>query len=63
VFASMFQVDEKTKWYAPEMYADACLEIIKSAPSDLTGQALIVEKLLQSRGVVDFSKYEVSSPV
>lgn len=63
VFASMFQVDEKTKWYAPEMYADACLEIIQSDPNELTGEALVVEELLRKRGVADLGKYEVDSPV
>ncbi len=48
--------DAKT-WRRPEILADAALEVLTSPPQSLTGQALLDEDLLRSRGVTDFSVY------
>ncbi len=63
VFASMFKADTSVKWYSPDLVADACLEIIKSDLSELTGQTLIAEEYLLSQGSSDLAKYEVECPV
>lgn len=63
VFASMFKADKSTAWYSPELLADACLEIIKSNPEALTGQTIIAEEFLKSKGFSDLKKYQLSSPV
>ncbi len=63
VFASMLGIDESVKWYSPEMVADAVLEIVGTPPDALTGQRLIVEEFLRSRGYGDLSGYEVEPPV
>lgn len=60
VFSSMFGISGETTWFSPELLADACLEIIKSTPAELTGQTLIAEEFLQSRGVSDLTKYIMS---
>jgi len=63
VFASMFKMDEKTKWYSPQLLADATFEIVNTPPGELTGQTLIAEEYLQQRTGADISKYEVPSPL
>ncbi|MFQ5751935.1 MAG: SDR family oxidoreductase [bacterium] len=62
VFASMFKANKNMTWYSPELLADACLEIIKSKP-ELTGQTIIAEEFLKSKGLTDLKKYEVPRPV
>ena len=62
VFAGMFKAGASVSRYAPELLADASLEILKTPPAQLTGQALIAEEFLKSRGIVDLEKYRVSSP-
>lgn len=44
----------------PEIMADAAYEILVTNPRSLTGQCLVDETFLQSRGVNDFKKYLVS---
>ncbi len=63
VFASMLGIDKGAKWYSPEMVADAVLEIVRTPAESLTGQQLIVEEFLRSRGHGDLSRYEVTPPV
>lgn len=63
VFAQMFKADSSTKWYSPALLADACLEIVKSKPSELTGQTLIAEDFLGDRGVGRLQQYEVACPI
>ncbi|MCO7227224.1 NAD(P)-dependent oxidoreductase [Pleionea sp. CnH1-48] len=41
----------------PAIMADAAYEILTTQSNDLTGQSLIDEELLRSRGTEDFSKY------
>ena len=41
----------------PEIVADAAVEILRTPPVELTGQCLLDEDLLRSRGVEDFSVY------
>ncbi len=43
----------------PEIMADAAYEILTTDPTQLTGQALIDEAFLRSRGYQDFEKYKV----
>ena len=62
VFAKMFQLRKETKWYSPELMADASLEIVKSDPAELTGEMLIAEDFLRERGQVDLERYRVESP-
>jgi citronellol/citronellal dehydrogenase len=63
VFAEMFKADKIVPWYSPDLIADACLEIIKHAPNELTGQMLIAEDFLAARGPEDLEAYRVSCPV
>lgn len=63
VFAEMFKAAAHAIWYSPQLLADASLEILKTPPAQLTGQALIAEEFLKSRGIVDLEKYRVPSPV
>ena len=62
VFDQMLGIPGDQKWYSPEMLADACLELVKTSPSELTGQTLIVEEFLKTKGVADLSKYQVERP-
>ncbi|WP_062133931.1 SDR family oxidoreductase [Demequina aestuarii] len=41
----------------PEIYADAAYEVITAPAHEVTGQSLIVEDVLESVGVTDFSRY------
>jgi citronellol/citronellal dehydrogenase len=63
VFAEMFKAAAHSIWYSPQLLADASLEIVKTAPAQLTGQALLAEEFLKSRGIVDLENYRVPSPV
>lgn len=63
VFTSMLKLDSAIAWYSPELLADACLEIVRSNPEELTGQTLIAEEFLRTQGISDFDKYEVPRPV
>lgn len=63
VFASMFGGEKVPTWYAPDLLADACVEIVQTDPCALTGQTLIAEEFLRHRGVSDLSRYEVPCPV
>lgn len=57
--ANMLLGDEGRKQSrTPEIMADATYEILKTAPGELTGQALIDEKFLTTRGYTDFEKYK-----
>jgi citronellol/citronellal dehydrogenase len=63
VFAEMFEADRAVPWYSPNLVADACLEIIKSAAGELTGRMLIAEDFLSTQGVDDLESYRVACPV
>lgn len=41
----------------PEIYADAAYQVLTSSASEVTGQSLIVEDVLEAAGVSDFSGY------
>ena len=41
----------------PEIVADAVAEILRTPPGELTGQCLLDEDWLRSRGVTDFAGY------
>ena len=41
----------------PEIMADAAAEILRTPPTDLTGQCLLDEDFLRTRGVTDFTPY------
>ncbi|MFE9327618.1 SDR family oxidoreductase [Nocardia sp. NPDC052278] len=42
---------------SPQIMADAAIEILASAPADLTGRTLIDEEVLREAGVTDFRRY------
>lgn len=44
-------------WREPDIIADAILEIVKEDPKIFSGNQLIDEEYLQSKGVQDFTKY------
>ena len=44
-------------WRKPDIIADAILGIIKEDPNEFTGNQLIDEDYLRSKGVYDFTKY------
>jgi citronellol/citronellal dehydrogenase len=52
-----FQLGGPAMWRKPDILADATLEIVKTPPGALTGQALLDEDFLRSRGVTDFTRY------
>lgn len=41
----------------PEIYADAAYEVLTTPARELTGRTLIVEEVLEERGITDFSGY------
>ena len=49
--------DEKM-WRKPDIISDAILEILKEDPKEFTGNQLIDEGYLRTKGVEDFSKYQ-----
>lgn len=63
VFAQMFKGNADVKWYSPELLAEASLEILKTPPAQLTGQALIAEEFLESHGITELEKYRATNPV
>ncbi len=44
-------------WRTPLILVDATMEIVTTPPADLTGQALLDEDFLRTRGWTDFAKY------
>ncbi len=52
-----FQLGGPAIWRKPEILADACLEIVREVPGKLSGQALLDEDFLRTRGWSDFVKY------
>jgi citronellol/citronellal dehydrogenase len=52
-----FQLGGPWMWRKPEIIADATLEVVKTAPGELTGQALLDEDFLRGKGVTDFVQY------
>jgi citronellol/citronellal dehydrogenase len=44
-------------WRKADILADAILEIVTTPPGELTGQALLDEDFLRSRGWTDFARY------
>jgi citronellol/citronellal dehydrogenase len=52
-----FQLGGPWMWRKPEIIADATLEVVKTPPGELTGQALLDEDFLRSKGVTDFVHY------
>ncbi|MEU6857363.1 SDR family oxidoreductase [Glycomyces sp. NPDC046736] len=43
----------------PEIVSDAALALLSKAPADYTGNAVLVEDLLEAEGVTDLAKYAV----
>ena len=52
-----FGVGGPAIWRKPAIMADATLEIVTTSPGELTGQQLLDEDFLRSRGWTDFSPY------
>ena len=50
---------EPSQWRKADILADAVVQMVKQAPAELTGQALLDEPFLRSAGVTDFEKYSV----
>ena len=50
-----------SQWRKPDIIADAILEIINEDPKIFTGNQLIDEEYLKTKGVTDFSKYRCLS--
>jgi len=52
-----FGAGDKTLWRKADIIADSCLMIVKENPNEFTGNALIDEDYMRSRGISDFVKY------
>eukprot|EP01099_Mayorella_cantabrigiensis_P007525 TRINITY_DN6683_c0_g1_i1.p1 TRINITY_DN6683_c0_g1~~TRINITY_DN6683_c0_g1_i1.p1 ORF type:complete len:141 (+),score=34.11 TRINITY_DN6683_c0_g1_i1:366-788(+) len=52
-----FQAGERSLWRKAAIVADCCLMIVKEDPNELTGNALIDEDFMKTRGISDFIKY------
>ncbi len=52
-----YKIGDAKMWRKPEILADAALELVSTPPAELTGQALLDEDFLRSRGVTDFVQY------
>lgn len=52
------KLGEKKLWRKPDIISDSILEIIKEDPYTFSGNQLIDEIYLQSKGIKDFSKYD-----
>ena len=51
----------KLQWRKPDIIADAILEIVNEDPKTFTGNQLIDEEYLKTKGVTNFSKYRCLS--
>ena len=51
------KIGDRRHWRKPSIMVDAVLEIVRSDPAELTGQMLLDEDLLRSRGWSDFTPY------
>ncbi len=51
----------KEMWRKPDIISDAIWEIVNESPETFTGNQLIDEDYLRSKGVTDFKKYQVVS--
>ncbi|KAL6048843.1 oxidation-reduction process [Balamuthia mandrillaris] len=52
-----FALGDKAQWRKADILSDCVLRIVQENPNEFTGQALIDEDYLRSRGVTDFSHY------
>ncbi|MCA9661836.1 MAG: SDR family oxidoreductase [Myxococcales bacterium] len=52
-----FRIGGPKQWRKAEILADAALEIVTTPPKELSGEALLDEDLLRSRGWDDFTRY------
>jgi len=52
-----YRLGSPAEWRKPSILADAVLEIATTPPQELTGQALLDEDFLRSRGWTDFTRY------
>jgi citronellol/citronellal dehydrogenase len=52
-----YRLGSPASWRKPTIMADAVLEIVTTAPAELTGRALIDEDFLRERGWTDFTRY------
>ena len=48
----------KEQWRKPEIISDSIMHILQEDPNDFTGNCLIDEDYLRTKGVNDFSKYQ-----
>jgi len=55
VFAQMLKAQKGVTWCSPDLLADAVLEIVTTPPDELTGQTLLAENFLSSRGVTSLA--------
>jgi citronellol/citronellal dehydrogenase len=53
--------DSVRKSRTPQIMADAAYEVLTSPSRELSGQTLLDEEILRSRGVTDFSQYSLAS--
>lgn len=53
--------DSLRKSRTPQIMADAAYEVLTSPSRELSGQTLLDEEILRSRGVTDFSQYSLAS--
>lgn len=57
-FATMnFKISERAQWRKATILSDCVIKIIQEPPTVLSGQAIIDEDYLKSRGVTDFTHY------
>lgn len=52
-----FKMSERSQWRKASILSDCVLKMVQEPPQILSGQALIDEDYLRSRGVTDFAKY------
>jgi citronellol/citronellal dehydrogenase len=52
-----FQLGGPAMWRKPDILVDATLEVVTTAPDALSGEALLDEDFLRTRGWTDFTKY------
>jgi len=55
-----FEMGDLKTWRKASILSDSCLSIVQEDPNSFTGNELIDEDYLRSKGVVDFVKYRCS---
>jgi citronellol/citronellal dehydrogenase len=52
-----YRIGGPRTWRKADILADALLELVTTAPADITGRALLDEDFLRERGFTDFTRY------